>query len=1255
MEFNISNYLANMDYVNKDFNSIWEEIIDFVPKLTNNWRPGEANESDPLVVLLKELGIVEDKLNYNIDKNTLEQFPDLLTQLRTAYSVFKSMGYTPAWYRSAVAPVNIVYNGGVGDTLSSAINSGTEDVTVEANKAFAIPRFTQLSNDDFTQVYTLLDNVEFRTGVQSQKNTYAIEGTCNDFEVGGNTLITINNLDSQNRLYFVQPNVAQNGIFISSTGGFDDVFIEHIDGLGDSSIENANDNDNVDNTNTWKRVSNIYQYLPGNKIFKFGIDPSNGSNYIQFPDDIGELIGEGIYIKYILSSGSQGNITAGTLSTFVSDPTSDWMSPTAVSDPSNYNFTKDNFSINNSATQNGKDPETIEEMQKNYERVVGTFDTLVTLRDYENYIYTAEDSLGQHVVSNIRVSDRNNDLYRSYKYVTQDEKGVISRQTNSSRINYYDLKLYPLRSRGNINSYRDFEATFSYPKDTQNSSNTPWIRAITDVVEDAKVVTNNWFYDSDYGAQPFFVDYDLEGQVYLQKSVSNAEALEIKNNIDLAIYRAVNSRELKWGEPVNYPKLVDTIKGADSRIQYVALNPVDYRKKFENTAVDPVKLSILAGVTPWADFSTFRYFYGKNTVTTKGYIGSSDEPITNIQPQAKFHAVSEGGPGAANTYEVKANETLSILLPGYRTDATYSNYFYAVYGKLINGTIQKIWLQEADESTGKEGVVKCIPLNTPYTLLKDEVIYVYETREEAQKALETGSDTSYKITEGDVVSISGSGSTVKNGFPSGEAVNMGSKISISTIVPDENNIYNTNNPSPQQAVDANQDHSKVRILTNSKGLLEILLEGGAQSYTLDIGEYLLFSNYEGDGLAALEIGIVGEGNTITTPDSFSLSDSNLIGTPEGSSTKEKVINSALITSSLADLGTSDEINNLPGVWVLNNQLTCRVNTIYSFGEGYQLKIDGFSAGDAYESGVKSFGENVKEIQYRLGTDEFQSLPKLAEKDTYKYSYQLSLILAPGSYQELEEGQRISLISLNGKESTKESTIECTQESGSVVIQSNKSIVYSGGAGLTLTKEEGSGLEITSTTGADLADNGLNLGTEYFKALPAEGVFLPAGAEGIAAFIIPCVVKGSGANLVKYRIIPGSVTGNKIDFGDEVQSIGPAYAIKQVSEDTFRYYKVNDENDKERGWTDYTVPKAFFLGEGDGTEGHDNTLFLLLNNSSFCPIYQPSDSERIEKPEDPNSLFNPHHPLNRYVIPRLRGTENKSALGGLKVSTLSIRG
>ena len=96
MEFNISNYLANMDYVNKDFNSIWEEIIDFVPKLTNNWRPGEANESDPLVVLLKELGIVEDKLNYNIDKNTLEQFPDLLTQLRTAYSVFKSMGYTPA-------------------------------------------------------------------------------------------------------------------------------------------------------------------------------------------------------------------------------------------------------------------------------------------------------------------------------------------------------------------------------------------------------------------------------------------------------------------------------------------------------------------------------------------------------------------------------------------------------------------------------------------------------------------------------------------------------------------------------------------------------------------------------------------------------------------------------------------------------------------------------------------------------------------------------------------------------------------------------------------------------------------------------------------------------------------------------------------------------------------------------------------------------------------------------------------------------
>ena len=65
--------LATLSTTEKDFNSIYPELLDTAKKLTDRWDPTQSNESDPMVVLLKELAIVGDKLNYNIDKNILDK------------------------------------------------------------------------------------------------------------------------------------------------------------------------------------------------------------------------------------------------------------------------------------------------------------------------------------------------------------------------------------------------------------------------------------------------------------------------------------------------------------------------------------------------------------------------------------------------------------------------------------------------------------------------------------------------------------------------------------------------------------------------------------------------------------------------------------------------------------------------------------------------------------------------------------------------------------------------------------------------------------------------------------------------------------------------------------------------------------------------------------------------------------------------------------------------------------------------------
>ena len=67
--------INNKSYTNKDFNTIYPELLDLATKLTNKWDPTTSNESDPGVVLLKLGALLADKNNYNIDKNVLETFP----------------------------------------------------------------------------------------------------------------------------------------------------------------------------------------------------------------------------------------------------------------------------------------------------------------------------------------------------------------------------------------------------------------------------------------------------------------------------------------------------------------------------------------------------------------------------------------------------------------------------------------------------------------------------------------------------------------------------------------------------------------------------------------------------------------------------------------------------------------------------------------------------------------------------------------------------------------------------------------------------------------------------------------------------------------------------------------------------------------------------------------------------------------------------------------------------------------------------
>ena len=774
-EFNVENYLSNLSYINKDFNSLWNEILETVPKLTDKWMPSEANESDPLLVLLKELAIFADKNNYNVDKNILERFPATLTQLRSAYNVYDDLGYTPDWYISATTPITINFD----NRTDNGIIFGSEKFPATLLPVTLPLRFKMVCDDKSNIVYTLLQDFIVETTNATTRQIFAMEGKINDLTINGKTQLTSLNLDSQNRLYFTQTNIAQNGILISNYSDFSDIAYDEKQNLLISQ---------------WQRVDNINQWPSGSYVYKLGVNSVTGSVYIQFPEDIGRLIGDGIYVKYLLSSGEQGNMGKGTISKFLN----------TFSDLGNYSISNDNFTLFNSqVVQNGRNPLDIEDMRKQFNKVIGVFNTLVTLRDYENYLYEYQNNLGEYIVSNVRVSDRFHDLTGSITYKHLNSLGEIEDVTetveddNSTTMTPYNLKFYPLYPYDYSGDKKAFNQCFN------TSDRSSLLDNCENAVEEAKCISHDIIGIS---GTPIFIPYDLEGQIFLQNQVSSIEAADILRRVNTQLYAKLNPRELEWGKMLNYSTVVETIKSADSRIQYVALNAIQYDEPISPTMTPSVEIrNVEAGNKAFTQYKDFAYYYNQ---TDFNYYPSSDVKIAKIETRVDLSSQSK------DNYTVGPNETFNILVPNYVTKTTYSNYLYV-----------------------KSSSSVAFVANTILPLPESTKLEFYETKDSEKPIATITHPANLRCNK-----------TVTIGS---QLFNMGSSYVIEVLQEDTGKIRST------EAINTDNDANQiVYVCTNSEKLSEALKKTG-NSYTLLPGEYLFYTDEYG-----LELGVFGEGTTL---------------------------------------------------------------------------------------------------------------------------------------------------------------------------------------------------------------------------------------------------------------------------------------------------------------------------------------------------------------------------------------------------------
>lgn len=653
--------ISALSYTNKDFGSIYPEMLDLAKELTNKWDPSQSNESDPGVVLIKEGAFVADHNNYNIDKNILEAFLPSATQDRSVRNITEMNGYTPRYYVSANGDVTFVWN------------QPAED---ENTDLFSVPAFTfVISNAEETVSYTQIEDLAI-SGSGIPSTCRFIEGTLQTLSINDNSIISLENLDDNNRLYLPETMVAQNGIYVRNI--------------------NTDDYDSV-----WSRNNYLLTQPLGSRVYKIDYDSLRLLPYIEFPTDIANLIGDGLQIQYIATSGIQGNVSANTL--------------TKILSPSTFKDTGDgierlaeNFSVYNAgAITNGKDPETIDEMYQSFRRIVGTFDTLVTCKDYENSIYSLTDSNDNPLVSNVYVTDRRTDYNKSaqiiswdiennfkrFKTISTDKCSLnfmghktleeigsmnnsgtgnpgdmyyvagdndddpgslyINMSTRAGAANYvaqqyinlndfavltqamtpYDLVLYGLKAFS-MSDYNADRFWIAY-----NNSFTPISASIREEIkndiEEFKCISHTW-NDPDTNDIYCFKNYaPLNVLITPYKKVTEVEKNEIINNIRKTLSEQFNPRRLQFGVKLDVDDIEAKIVESDSRIRKVEPIVLQYETKAMRTdgnespvegnlLLDLVTKNVLAGRICLFDFKNdFEYDYGQ----TDGHVYKSQSSI----------------------------------------------------------------------------------------------------------------------------------------------------------------------------------------------------------------------------------------------------------------------------------------------------------------------------------------------------------------------------------------------------------------------------------------------------------------------------------------------------------------------------------------------------------------------------------------------------------------------------------------------------
>lgn len=207
----------NPSYTARDYDSIKQFLIDFIPTVTSNWT--DFNESDLGTTFIEMLSAFGDLQSYQLDMQALETYLGTVQQRSNAQNILKLIGYYMSGYSAPVAQLN--FNMSVAwpnpipiPAYYTVQTSGSSPVTFATQNAVNILPLTtpgpQTVSVNAWQGSVVNLTIPY-TNVQSD-GTYTmsdqnVDVTTMQLVIGGTTWTQVNNVYfqyNQNQVYSIE-------------------------------------------------------------------------------------------------------------------------------------------------------------------------------------------------------------------------------------------------------------------------------------------------------------------------------------------------------------------------------------------------------------------------------------------------------------------------------------------------------------------------------------------------------------------------------------------------------------------------------------------------------------------------------------------------------------------------------------------------------------------------------------------------------------------------------------------------------------------------------------------------------------------------------------------------------------------------------------------------------------------------------------------------------------------------------------------